>query len=186
MITSSLNGCSHGFVALCNRNSDPTVIHGCLHSSRSVPTGTMGKEGQGLKKTLTHHISTKPTHASLKTHNHPNGRLSTVLSTQAVTNMSFALHHFPSKSSALLPNMPFSPKSFISPSCTVTQTCKLEAVFTSLSTLFPMACCEWRTGAPPISIPNLMGWGGQPPLIPCMECLKAAAQLRGPANSSIP
>lgn len=53
---------------LCNGNSDPTVIHGCLHSSRSVPTGTMGKEGQGLKKTLTHHISIKPTHASPRTH----------------------------------------------------------------------------------------------------------------------
>lgn len=58
-----VNGYSHGFVALCNWNSDPTVIHGCLHSSRSVPTGTMGKEGQGLKKTLTHRISAKPTHA---------------------------------------------------------------------------------------------------------------------------
>lgn len=68
MITSCMNGCSHGFVALCDGNSDPTVIRGCLHSSRSVPTGTMGKEGQGLKKTLTQHISTKQTHTSPRTH----------------------------------------------------------------------------------------------------------------------
>lgn len=49
-----------------------------------------------------------------------------------------------------------------------------------------MACCESKTGAPPISIPNLMGWGGQPPLIPYIECLEATTQLRGPAHSSIP
>lgn len=63
MITGCVNDCSHGFVALRNWNSDPTVIHGCLHSNRLVPTETMGKEGQGLKETLTENTSTKPTHA---------------------------------------------------------------------------------------------------------------------------
>lgn len=53
MIRGCVNDCSHGFVALRNWNSDPTVIHGCLHSNRLVPTETMGKEGQGLKETLT-------------------------------------------------------------------------------------------------------------------------------------
>lgn len=114
MISSCVNGCSHGFVALCNWNSDPTVIHGCLHSSRSVPTGTVGKEGQGLKKTLTHCIFTKSTHASPRTQ-------STMIQYDRLmmcyqhevwpqSHLLFILFHL---NYLLLSNLPFNPKSLV-------------------------------------------------------------------------
>lgn len=52
--------------------------------------------------------------------------------------------------------------------CAITQTNVLHVVHTSFSTHFLMACCEWKTRAP-LSIPNLIGWGGKTLLIPHIE-----------------
>lgn len=70
--------------------------------------------------------------------------------------------------------------------CAITQTNVLHVVHTSFSTHFLIACCEWKTRAP-LSIPNLMGWGGKTLLIPPHRVAwRQETQLKSRAHSSIP
>lgn len=49
MITSCMNGCSHGFVALCNGNSDPTVIHWLFTFQKISSYWNRGEGRAGVK-----------------------------------------------------------------------------------------------------------------------------------------